>query len=88
MGIFDQAKDAASNAARENPDAVDNAVDRGADFADERTGGQHSEHIDKGADAAKEHAGNFLGNDQDQQGQDQQQGQQAQQEQQGQQGNQ
>ena len=53
MGIgdfVDKAKDLAS----ENEDAVKDGIDKAADFADEKTGGQHSEHIDKGAEAAKD----------------------------------
>jgi len=59
MGMFDKAKDMAA----EHPDAVDQGIDKGADFADEKTGGEHGEQIDKGADFAQDKADDFLGGD-------------------------
>lgn len=49
MGIFDKAK----KLAEDNADKVDDAIDKGADVADDRTGGKFSDKIDKGAEAAK-----------------------------------
>jgi hypothetical protein len=41
-------------AAAENKDAVKDGVDKAGDFVDEKTGGQHAEHVDKGQEAAKD----------------------------------
>lgn len=49
MGIFDKAKDFA----RGNPDKADQIVDKAGDLVDERTGGQHAEHVDKAQDFAR-----------------------------------
>jgi hypothetical protein len=60
MGIFDKAKDALS----QHDDKVDQAVDKAADLADQRTGNQHGEQIDQGADVAKDKLDDYLrGND-------------------------
>lgn len=45
----------AKDMAADNPDKVSEGIDKGKDFANEKTGGQHSEHIDKAADAAEQH---------------------------------
>ena len=37
-----------------NADKVDDAIDKAADLADDRTGGKHTGNIDKAADAAKD----------------------------------
>jgi hypothetical protein len=50
MGIFDKAKDMMG----EHPDAVDSGIDKAGDFADEKTGHEHTEQIDRGADALGE----------------------------------
>ena len=50
MGIFDKAKDALA----EHSAQVNAGIDRAGDFVDERTGGKHAEHIDKGQAFAKE----------------------------------
>ncbi|WP_432557433.1 antitoxin [Granulicoccus sp. GXG6511] len=49
MGIFDKAKDFASK----NPDKADGIVDKAGDMIDQRTGGQHAAHVDKGQDFVK-----------------------------------
>ena len=59
MGIFDKAKDALGD----NPEALDGAVDKASEFADEKTGGQYSEQIDQGADFARDKADEFLNKD-------------------------
>jgi MT0933-like antitoxin protein len=60
MGIFDKAKDVLN----QHGDKVDQAVDKGADLADRRTGSQHGEQIDKGAELAKDKLDDYLrGND-------------------------
>lgn len=53
MGIgdfVDKAKDLASD----NADKVKDGIDKGADFADEKTGGKFSGQIDTGAEKAKD----------------------------------
>ena len=42
-------------AAAENKDAVKDGVDKAGDFVDEKTGGQHAEHVDNGQEAAKDY---------------------------------
>ena len=59
MGIFDKARDAL----HEHADKIDPVVDRAADEADKRTGGQHSAHIDRGADIAKGKLGDYARRD-------------------------
>ena len=54
MGIFDSAKDTASEFAQDNPDKLDQGVEKVGDFADDKTGGQHADQIDKGQDFANE----------------------------------
>lgn len=54
MGIFDSAKDKASDFAEQNPDKLDQGVEKAGDFADDKTGGQHADQIDKGQDFANE----------------------------------
>ncbi|OYO02225.1 hypothetical protein CGZ96_02445 [Enemella evansiae] len=49
MGIFDKAKDFASN----NPDKADSAVDKAGDMLDQKTGGKYSSQVDKGQDFAR-----------------------------------
>jgi hypothetical protein len=60
MGIFDKAKDVLN----QHGDKVDQAVDKVANLADQRTGNQHSEQIDQGAAVAKDKLDDYLrGND-------------------------
>ena len=53
MGIFDKAKQFADD----NPDKVNQGIDKGGDASDERTGGKHAEHVDKAQDAARKRFG-------------------------------
>lgn len=41
-------------AAAENKDAVKEGIDKAGDMIDEKTGGEHAEHVDKGQDMAKD----------------------------------
>ena len=69
MGIgdkFDEMKSKAKDALGQHGDKVDEGVDRAGQFADERTGGQHSERIQQGTEKAKEGLGRFRDQDQDQ----------------------
>ncbi len=59
MGIFDKAK----KLAEDNADKLDDAVDKVADVADDRTGGKFADQIEKGAEAAKGLADKIGGGD-------------------------
>jgi hypothetical protein len=59
MGLGDMANKA-KDALKQHPDQADQGVDKAAEFADERTGGQHSDQINKGRDKLKQQ---FGGND-------------------------
>jgi hypothetical protein len=54
MGMFDDIKNKVMGMAGSHGDQAKGAVDKGADMADEKTGGEHTENIDKGSDAAKD----------------------------------
>lgn len=54
MGFLDKFKKKASGLADEHGDKAKDAVDKGADFADDKTGGKYSQHIDTGAEKAKD----------------------------------
>jgi len=49
VGLFDKAKDLAG----QHADKVGEAIDKVADVVDEKTGGKYTEHVGKGAEAAK-----------------------------------
>ncbi|WP_432972231.1 antitoxin [Dactylosporangium sp. CA-233914] len=51
--FFDKVKKLAD----EHDEKVDEALEKAGDFADDKTGGKYSEHIDKGVDMAAEHTG-------------------------------
>lgn len=53
MGIFDKAKQFADD----NPDKVNQGIDKAGDAIDQRTGGKHAEHVDKAQDAARKRFG-------------------------------
>ena len=53
MGIFDDIKNAAD--AHEAP--VEAGIDRGGDFVDSRTGGQHAGHVDQAQEFLKDRVG-------------------------------
>ncbi|HEY3708922.1 MAG TPA: antitoxin [Amycolatopsis sp.] len=53
-GMFDKAKEKIQEFAGHNPDKVEQGVDKAAQFADEKTGGKHSDQINQGADKLKE----------------------------------
>jgi hypothetical protein len=56
---FDELKNKAKDLIGEHGDKVDQGVERAGQFADDKTGGTHSEHIDKGEDKLKEGLRNF-----------------------------
>jgi len=49
MGLFDKIKSAISG----NTDKANDAIDKAADVADDKTGGKYSDKIDSAADQAK-----------------------------------
>ena len=49
MGIFDKAKDLLN----EHNDKVDQGIVKAAEVIDQKTGGQHTEQINQGAEQAK-----------------------------------
>jgi hypothetical protein len=49
MGLFDKIKDLAD----EHADQVEDAIDKVADLVDDKTGGNYSDKIEKGAEKAK-----------------------------------
>ncbi len=53
MGMFDKFKKMATD----NKDKVADGVDKATDVIDEKTGGKHTEHLDKADDAAAKFAG-------------------------------
>ena len=56
---FDELKNKAKDMIGQHGDKVDKGVERAGQFADEKTGGKHSEHIDKGEDKLKEGLRNY-----------------------------
>lgn len=57
MGFLDKLlgrKDEAADLAAEHGDTAKEGVDKAADTADEKTGGEHTEKIDTAADKAKD----------------------------------
>jgi hypothetical protein len=51
---FDELKDKAMGLAKDHPDQVDKGIDKAGEFADQKTGGQHSDQIKQGADKVKQ----------------------------------
>jgi hypothetical protein len=52
-GFMDKAKDMAD----QHDDKVDQGLEKGGDFADQKTGGKYDGQIDKGVDAAQQRTG-------------------------------
>ncbi|MGV1008916.1 MAG: antitoxin [Dermatophilaceae bacterium] len=61
MSLFDSAKDKLSQALEDNADKVEQASDTGldkaAELAKDKTGGQFSEQVEQARDAADQHIG-------------------------------
>ncbi|MGB3733778.1 MAG: antitoxin [Ilumatobacter sp.] len=53
MGIFDKVK----NMANKNKDKIADGVDKATDVIDEKTGGKHTDNLQKADDAADKFAG-------------------------------
>lgn len=54
MGLGDMI-DKAKDLAGQNKDKVKEGIDKAGDFVDEKTGGEHAEHVDKGQEMAKDY---------------------------------
>ncbi len=57
MGLMDTLKGLLGQGKKtvaDNQDKINDAVDKGADLADDKTGGKHSDKIDKAADVVKD----------------------------------
>lgn len=52
-GLGDKAKDFAG----ENSDKFDQGIEKAGDAVDDRTGGEHAEHVDKAQDALRDKFG-------------------------------
>jgi hypothetical protein len=60
MGIGDNLRNLANKVqevAREHPDQTEQALNKAEHIVDDRTGGKHSEQLDKGAEELKRHLG-------------------------------
>jgi len=53
MGFMDKAKDAA----QDHPEQVESGVEKGGDFADDKTGGKYTDQIDKGEEQVTDRFG-------------------------------
>ncbi len=54
MGMMDNLKDKAKDAAREHGDKIADGLDKARNMAKEKTGGQHDDKIDQGVERAKQ----------------------------------
>lgn len=64
MGLFDSAKDKATEFANDNPDKLRDGVEKGGDFVDSKTGDKYAEHVDKGQAAIGDKFGGAAGEEQ------------------------
>lgn len=62
MGIFDNI----GEQVEKHEEAIDSAIDKGAEFIDSKTGGKHSDKIDQGADFIKGKVDDLAGKKDDQ----------------------
>ncbi|MGN6412423.1 antitoxin [Flexivirga sp.] len=59
MGLFDSAKDKASELAGEHQDTIDEGVEKAGDAVDEKTDGKYADKVDSAQEAAKERLGDL-----------------------------
>ncbi len=57
MGLFDSAKDKATEFANDNPDKVSDGIEKGGDFIDSKTGDKYADKVDKGQAAMGDKVG-------------------------------
>ncbi|HLS40663.1 MAG TPA: antitoxin [Ornithinicoccus sp.] len=53
-GRSDNLRDKAGDAVDQHSEKIDEGIERGGEFASEKTGGKHDEHIDQGSDKLRE----------------------------------
>ncbi|HEY6740924.1 MAG TPA: antitoxin [Lapillicoccus sp.] len=63
MSAFDNMKNQGEDFLEQHGDQAGAGIDKAGDAIDERTGGEHSEQIDQGAQRAKDALGNLGGQD-------------------------
>jgi antitoxin protein of toxin-antitoxin system len=54
MGMMDEMKDKAKEAAGKHSDKIDEGMDKAGEMAKEKTGGKHDDKIDQGVERGKE----------------------------------
>lgn len=54
MGVMDNMKDKARDAAGEHGDKVDQGIDKAGEMAKEKTGGKHDDKIDQGMERGRD----------------------------------
>jgi hypothetical protein len=54
MGMMDEMKDKAKEAAGKHGDKIDEGMDKAGEMAKEKTGGKHDDKIDQGVERGKE----------------------------------
>ena len=59
MGMMDEMKDKAKDAAGQHGDKIDEGMDKAGQAAKDKTGGKHDEQIDQGVERGKEAAEDF-----------------------------
>lgn len=65
MGIFDKAKDLATQAVDQHGEQVGQGIDQAGAFADEKTGGKYTEQINQGEQVVKDQLDALDGQDDD-----------------------
>jgi hypothetical protein len=65
MSFLNKAKAAAELAVDKGGDKVGDAIDKGLEEADKRTGGKHADKLDQGGDRAKDYLDGLDGKDDD-----------------------
>lgn len=60
---FDDALNKAKQAASDHPEAVDKGIDAASDQVTQRTNDDVDQHVERGADAARDRFGSGAGND-------------------------
>lgn len=64
-GLLSKFKGETTTAVDDHGEKIGSGIDKAAGVADEKTGGKHSEHIDTGADKAKDTLDSLDGKDDD-----------------------
>ncbi|AQP44603.1 antitoxin [Tessaracoccus flavus] len=59
MGLFDKARDLAA----QHEDKIEDGIERGGDFVDDKTGGKYAGQVDQAQDFANNHLDEISGSD-------------------------